>query len=204
MIDLSSHWHCDYGNKSPMTFRSVSLGNSAYTKFAFCVGTNQFSTLLVSRYWYMSTPISLTNVKDGIVCFGQRLIPKFRYFLLWVGPSSPTSEEDQVASQGMTQHVMLHPFTYSSLQQSPKACVSQALVFIPECLDEDSISHRCLRVKDTGKFVWRDGSAVQSTDCSSRGSGFNPQQLHGGLLTSVTPGPNTFTQTHMQPKHQRA
>jgi hypothetical protein len=27
---------------------------------------------------------------------------------------------------------------------------------------------------------WRDGSAVRSTDCSSRGPEFNSQQPHGG------------------------
>jgi hypothetical protein len=32
---------------------------------------------------------------------------------------------------------------------------------------------------------WRDGSAVRSTDCSSRGPEFNSQQLHGGSQTSV-------------------
>jgi hypothetical protein len=32
---------------------------------------------------------------------------------------------------------------------------------------------------------WRDGSAVKSTDCSSRGSEFNSQQPHGGSQPSV-------------------
>jgi hypothetical protein len=32
---------------------------------------------------------------------------------------------------------------------------------------------------------WRDGSAVKSTDCSSRGSEFNFQQSHGGSRPSV-------------------
>jgi hypothetical protein len=32
---------------------------------------------------------------------------------------------------------------------------------------------------------WRDGSAVESTDCSSRGSEFNSQQPHGGSQSSV-------------------
>jgi len=31
---------------------------------------------------------------------------------------------------------------------------------------------------------WRDGSAVKSTDCSSRGPEFNSQQPHGGLQSS--------------------
>jgi hypothetical protein len=34
---------------------------------------------------------------------------------------------------------------------------------------------------------WRVGSAVKSTDCSSRGSGFNSQHPHGSLQLSVTP-----------------
>jgi hypothetical protein len=32
---------------------------------------------------------------------------------------------------------------------------------------------------------WRDGSAVKSTDCSSRGPKFNSQQPHGGSQPSV-------------------
>jgi hypothetical protein len=32
----------------------------------------------------------------------------------------------------------------------------------------------------TGVMGWRDGSAVNSTDCSSRGTEFNSQQPHGG------------------------
>jgi hypothetical protein len=32
---------------------------------------------------------------------------------------------------------------------------------------------------------WRDGSAVESTDCSSRGPEFKSQQPHGGSQTSV-------------------
>jgi hypothetical protein len=32
---------------------------------------------------------------------------------------------------------------------------------------------------------WRDGSAGKSTDCSSEGSEFKSQQLHGGSQPSV-------------------
>ena len=32
---------------------------------------------------------------------------------------------------------------------------------------------------------WRDGSAVKSTDCSSRGPEFNSQKPHGGSQPSV-------------------
>jgi hypothetical protein len=32
---------------------------------------------------------------------------------------------------------------------------------------------------------WRDGSAVKSTDCSSRGPEFSSQQPHGGSQPSV-------------------
>jgi hypothetical protein len=32
---------------------------------------------------------------------------------------------------------------------------------------------------------WRDGLAVKSTDCSSRGAEFNSQQPHGGSQPSV-------------------
>jgi hypothetical protein len=35
------------------------------------------------------------------------------------------------------------------------------------------------------KCGWRDGSAVKSIDCSSRGPEFNSQQPHGGSKPSV-------------------
>jgi hypothetical protein len=35
------------------------------------------------------------------------------------------------------------------------------------------------------RLGWRDGSAVKSTDCSSRGSEFSSQQPHGGSQPSV-------------------
>jgi hypothetical protein len=38
---------------------------------------------------------------------------------------------------------------------------------------------------------WRDGSAVKSTDCSSRGPEFNSQRPHGGSQSSVI-GSNAF------------
>jgi hypothetical protein len=47
---------------------------------------------------------------------------------------------------------------------------------------------------------WRDGSAVESTDCSSRGPGFNSQQ--GNSQLSVTPRSDILTQTYMEAKHQ--
>lgn len=42
------------------------------------------------------------------------------------------------------------------------------------------------RVEKISPGGWRDGSAVRSTDCSSRGHEFNPQQPHGGSQPSVT------------------
>ena len=39
-------------------------------------------------------------------------------------------------------------------------------------------------IKDFG-LGWRDGSAVKSTDCSSRSPEFNSQQPHGGSQPSV-------------------
>jgi hypothetical protein len=36
----------------------------------------------------------------------------------------------------------------------------------------------------TEKGDWRDGSVVNSTDCSSRDPGFNSQQPHGGSQPS--------------------
>jgi hypothetical protein len=41
---------------------------------------------------------------------------------------------------------------------------------------------------------WRDGSAVKSTDCSSRGPEFNPQQPYGGSQPSVM-GSDVFLKT---------
>jgi hypothetical protein len=38
---------------------------------------------------------------------------------------------------------------------------------------------------ETESWGWRDGSAVKSTDCSSRGSNFNSQQLQGGSQQSI-------------------
>ena len=36
------------------------------------------------------------------------------------------------------------------------------------------------KIQESSKEGWRDGSAVKSTDCSSRGPEFNSQQTHGG------------------------
>jgi hypothetical protein len=41
---------------------------------------------------------------------------------------------------------------------------------------------KCLRIEG-----WRDGFAVRSTGCSSRGSGFYSQYLYGGLQPHITP-----------------
>jgi hypothetical protein len=56
-------------------------------------------------------------------------------------------------------------------------------------LNTTSHTHICIynfrdTVLDTGG-----GSAVKSTDCSSKGSGFNSQHSHNGLQLYVTPGP---------------
>jgi hypothetical protein len=39
---------------------------------------------------------------------------------------------------------------------------------------------------------WRDGSAVKSTDCSSRGPEFNSQHPHGGSQPSIMGFDNLF------------
>jgi hypothetical protein len=39
--------------------------------------------------------------------------------------------------------------------------------------------------KKKKKKGWRDGSAVKSTDCSSRGPEFNSQQPHGDMQPSA-------------------
>jgi hypothetical protein len=41
------------------------------------------------------------------------------------------------------------------------------------------------KIKEIDYGCWRDGSAVKTTDCFSRGSEFNSQQPHGGLKPSV-------------------
>ena len=43
---------------------------------------------------------------------------------------------------------------------------------------------------------WRDGSALKSTDCSSRGPEFNSQHPHGSSHLSVTPLPGDLTSSH--------
>jgi len=40
-------------------------------------------------------------------------------------------------------------------------------------------------IDKTSPGGWRDGSAVKSTDCSSRGPEFDSQQPHGGSQPSV-------------------
>lgn len=51
--------------------------------------------------------------------------------------------------------------------------------------------------KKSASRDWRDGSGVQRTDCSSKGPGFNAQQLHDSSHLSVKPvseDPNTHGQ----------
>jgi hypothetical protein len=52
---------------------------------------------------------------------------------------------------------------------------------------EHYIHNTFFKVKKNGKEKegWRDGSAVKSTDCSSRGPEFNSQQPHGGSQPSM-------------------
>jgi hypothetical protein len=40
-------------------------------------------------------------------------------------------------------------------------------------------------LKEIQEGGWRDGSAVKSTDCSSRGPEFNSQQPHGDSQPSI-------------------
>jgi hypothetical protein len=49
-------------------------------------------------------------------------------------------------------------------------------------LEKDS-QRMTFKIADSGS--WRDGSAVKSTDCSSRGPEFSSQQPHGGSQPSV-------------------
>jgi hypothetical protein len=50
----------------------------------------------------------------------------------------------------------------------------------PHVVETTSISSH-----KTVKWGWRGGSAVKTTDCSSRGPEFNSQQAHGGSQPSV-------------------
>ena len=56
-----------------------------------------------------------------------------------------------------------------SLDQKDKYCMISQVCGTENCMS----------------WGWRDGSAVKSTDCSSRGPEFNSQQLHGGSQPSV-------------------
>ena len=48
-----------------------------------------------------------------------------------------------------------------------------------------SLGKNVVSIKIVPNGGWRDGSVVKSTDCSSRGPGFNSQQPHGGSQPSV-------------------
>jgi hypothetical protein len=104
------------------------------------------------------------------------------------------------------------PLPSTGLQASPKTIVSSGMVEIsqaglyPPC-SQSSLAefwyfpwvgtwgaiHVCRNHMAVGlssvtkSFLsWRDGSAVKSTNCSSRGPEFNSQQPHGGSQPSVT------------------
>jgi len=67
----------------------------------------------------------------------------------------------------------------------PLFCLSQSyeLVVDVRCCELLGVSSRCLdETKDLG---WRDGSAVKSTGCSSRGPEFKSQLPHGVSQPSV-------------------
>jgi hypothetical protein len=49
----------------------------------------------------------------------------------------------------------------------------------------NSFPGRKLQSRMFSRVCWRDGSVVKSTDCSSKGPKFNPQQPHGGSQPSV-------------------
>jgi hypothetical protein len=50
--------------------------------------------------------------------------------------------------------------------------------------------------KENTNMVWRDGSAVKNTGCSSRRPGFNSQHPHGTSQLSVTPVPEDLAPFH--------
>jgi hypothetical protein len=51
--------------------------------------------------------------------------------------------------------------------------------------DQKALKSLELEMQMVVNMGWRDGSAVKSTGCSSRGSEFNSQQPHGGVQPSV-------------------
>ena len=73
--------------------------------------------------------------------------------------------------------------------------------------------YRKAQIKDrtAWEMGWRDGSAVKSTDCSSRALEFNFQQLHGGSQPLIM-GSNAFfwcvrrqlQYTHIKKKQQQS
>ena len=57
----------------------------------------------------------------------------------------------------------------------------------------DDFSRKSKRFRKTIDGGWRDGSAVGSTDCSSRGPGFNSKYPHGNSQLSEDPVPGDLT-----------
>jgi hypothetical protein len=49
---------------------------------------------------------------------------------------------------------------------------------------------------------WGNSTENKNTGCSSRGLGFSSQYPHGSSQLSVTPVPDTLTQTHVEAKYQ--
>lgn len=124
MIGQSNHLHYNYGDKTPMTCGTVSWSHPAYTKFAFCGGSH---TLLVLGYWQMSRSISLTNVKCHIICFGKKLVPKFRCslhdevsqgFLPYLRARSYSLQEHDTASNYTWLHLLTSLAVSGGLGQS--------------------------------------------------------------------------------------
>ncbi|CAO2590642.1 hypothetical protein LEMLEM_LOCUS5939, partial [Lemmus lemmus] len=54
-------------------------------------------------------------------------------------------------------------------------------------------THDIWLIKTLTSWGWRDGSVVKSTDCSSRGPGFNSQHPHGSSQLSEDPVPGDLT-----------
>ena len=53
-------------------------------------------------------------------------------------------------------------------------------------------------IKEENNRVWRDGSEVKNTDCSSRGPEFKSQKPHGGLQPSVMGSDALFCHADIQ------
>lgn len=93
--------------------------------------------------------------------------------------------EIKAGMAGSDPHLLLptrHPsqFIVWAASMVPKAAADRLLTFY---------NLTCIIISIQSLDGWRDGSVVDSTNCSSRGLGFHFRYPHSGLQPSVTPVP---------------